>query len=75
MTVYRNFIDGQWVESASDKTTPNINPANTNDIIGTIKLSTREEAAARSKRAYNAFKGWKNTPAPARGRILAKPRG
>jgi aldehyde dehydrogenase (NAD+) len=72
MIVYRNFINGQWVESSSDKTAQNINPANTNDIIGTIKLSTRAEAREAVEAAYNAFKGWKNTPAPTRGRIVAK---
>jgi aldehyde dehydrogenase (NAD+) len=72
MTVYRNFINGQWVESSSDKTAQNVNPANTSDIIGTIKLSTREEARSAVKAAFNAFKGWKNTPAPTRGKIVAK---
>ncbi|HEY0427184.1 MAG TPA: aldehyde dehydrogenase family protein [Pyrinomonadaceae bacterium] len=72
MIVYRNFINGQWVESSSDKTAQNINPANTNDIIGTIKLSTRSEAREAVEAAYSAFKGWKNTPAPTRGRIVAK---
>jgi len=72
MIVYRNFINGQWVESSSDKTAQNINPANTNDIIGTIKLSTRQEAREAVEAAYHAFKGWKNTPAPTRGRIVAR---
>ena len=44
MTIYRNFINGEWRESASSQTLPNINPANTNDVIGTVKLSTRAEA-------------------------------
>ncbi|MGC2236139.1 MAG: aldehyde dehydrogenase family protein [Pyrinomonadaceae bacterium] len=72
MTIYRNFINGQWVESSSDKTAQNINPANTNDIIGTIKHSTREEAREAVEAAFNAFKAWKNTPAPSRGKIVAK---
>ena len=72
MTVYQNFINGQWVESSSNQTAQNINPADTGDIIGTIKLSTRAEARAAVEAAYNAFKAWKNTPAPTRGRIVAK---
>jgi len=72
MNVYRNYINGQWLESASDQTAPNINPANIKDIIGTIKLSTREEARTAVEAAYNAFKGWRNTPAPTRGRIVAR---
>lgn len=72
MTIYHNFINGEWTESASEKTVRNINPANTSDIIGTIKLSTRDEARKAVESAYNAFRDWKNTPAPTRGRIIAK---
>src|SRR5436309_206498 len=69
---YKNYINGQWVESSSGKFTPNINPANTDDIIGQAPQSTREEAQAAVAAAQAAFPAWRNTPAPARGRILAK---
>jgi aldehyde dehydrogenase (NAD+) len=72
MTVYRNFINGEWLESVSGEQLPNINPANTADIIGTIRLSTRDEARKAVESAYNAFKAWKNTPAPTRGKIVAR---
>lgn len=72
MTIYKSFIGGKWIDTASGKTISNINPADTNDIIGTAQLCTRAEARAAVEAAYNAFKGWKNTPAPARGRIIAK---
>ena len=72
MTTYRSFINGKWIESTSGKTIPNINPADTNDIIGEAQLCTREEAKSAIEAAYGAFKGWKRTPAPARGRILTK---
>jgi aldehyde dehydrogenase (NAD+) len=72
MTLYRSFIAGEWLETTSTKTAPNINPANTNDTIGTTQLCTRDEARTAVEAAYNAFKGWKNMPAPARGRIIAR---
>jgi methylmalonic acid semialdehyde dehydrogenase len=72
MTVYRNFINGEWLESVSGEEAPNINPANTTDIIGTIRLSTRDEARKAVESAYDAFKAWKNTPAPTRGKIVAR---
>lgn len=72
MIIYRNFINGEWVESSSDKTIQNVNPANTGDVIGTVKLSTRGEAQKAVEAAYNAFRNWKSTPAPTRGRIVAK---
>jgi aldehyde dehydrogenase (NAD+) len=69
---YKNFINGQWMDSSSGKTIPNVNPANTDDIIGHAPQSTREEAQAAIEAAQAAFQAWRNTPAPARGRILAK---
>lgn len=72
MTTYRSFINGKWIDSASGKTTPNINPADTNDVIGEAQMCTAEEARSAIEAAYNAFKGWKRTPAPTRGKILTK---
>ncbi|MBA3601201.1 MAG: aldehyde dehydrogenase family protein [Acidobacteria bacterium] len=72
MIIYRNFTGGEWVESSSHKTIQNLNPANTGDVIGTVKFSTRDEAQKAVEAAYDAFRGWKNTPAPTRGRIVAK---
>lgn len=72
MATYRSFIDGKWFESRSGVTISNINPANINDIIGNSELCTREEARKAVGAAYNAFKGWRETPAPARGRIIAR---
>src|SRR6185295_13493256 len=72
METYRNFIKGNWVESASQKTTENVNPADTDDIIGTVRLSTREEARSAVEAAAEAFRAWRSTPAPTRGRIVAR---
>jgi aldehyde dehydrogenase (NAD+) len=72
METYRNFIGGEWVASASSKTTENVNPANTEDVLGTVRLSTREEASRAVESAAEAFRGWRSTPAPARGRIVAR---
>src|SRR5215207_468375 len=72
MNTYRNFIGGKWLESASMRTAQNINPANTDDILGTIRQATREEARSAVETAADAFRGWRATPAPARGRIVAR---
>src|SRR5256885_13738589 len=72
MDTYRNFIAGKWTESSSSKTVNNVNPANTDDIIGTVRQATREEARAAVEAAAEAFHGWRSTPAPARGRIVAR---
>jgi len=72
MTTFRSFINGSFVDSASGKTAPNINPANTTDVIGTIELASREEARRAVESAYDAFRGWKATPAPARGKFIGR---
>ena len=72
MNNYRNFIGGKWIESSSSRTVDNINPSNTDDVIGTIRQATREEARAAVEAASDAFHDWRRTPAPARGKIVAK---
>src|SRR5436309_2810714 len=72
MQTYRNFIGGKWIESASSKTVNNINPANTDDVIGTVRQATREEARSAVEAAAEAFHDWRRTPAPARGKIVAQ---
>jgi len=70
MLTYRNFIDGQWVESISSRTINNVNPANTDDVLGVVRQATRDEARAAVDAAQAAFRDWKTTAAPTRGRIV-----
>jgi aldehyde dehydrogenase (NAD+) len=72
MTIFRSFINGAWWDSKSGKNAPNVNPANVAETIGTIELATREEARRAVEAAYHAFRSWKATPSPARGRIIAR---
>jgi len=72
MSSYRNFINGEWVESESSRTAENINPADTGDRLGSFRQATREEARRAVEAASEAFRGWRATPAPARGRIVAR---
>src|SRR6267378_462325 len=70
--VCRNFINGRWVESRSGRTVERRNPANLDEIIGLAPLSTREETREAIAAARNAFAAWRDTPAPVRGRVIAK---
>ncbi|MBA3439864.1 MAG: aldehyde dehydrogenase family protein [Pyrinomonadaceae bacterium] len=72
MTTYRNFIGGEWTESSSSKSLDNINPANTDDKLGIIKLATRDEARQAVEAAAEAFRSWRTMPAPSRGRMIAR---
>ena len=72
MDIYRNYIGGEWIESRSSRIAKNINPANTDEVIGTVRQATREEARAAVTAAAGAFRAWRSTPAPARGKIVAR---
>ncbi len=68
---YRNFINGRWSESSSTSTVENLNPASIDDVLGIVRQATREEARSAVEAAAEAFAGWRATPAPVRGRIVA----
>jgi alpha-ketoglutaric semialdehyde dehydrogenase len=68
----RNYINGEWVESGSAKIAERRNPANTDEIVARVALSTRREAKDAIAAAKAALPRWRETPAPARGNILFK---
>src|ERR1700685_2088669 len=68
--VYRNFINGEWVESRSGKAYENRNPANTNELVGMFVSSTSEDVDAAVESAKQAYKKWRLVPAPKRAEIL-----
>src|SRR5688572_2054766 len=72
MSIYRSFINEKCLDSRSGKTAASINLANTSDITGTLELASREEARRAVESAYDAFRAWKSTPAPARGKFVAR---
>lgn len=72
MQTYRNFIGGKWIESSSSRTAQSINPANTDDVLATFKQATRDEARSAVEAAATAFPSWRATPAPTRGKIVAR---
>jgi acyl-CoA reductase-like NAD-dependent aldehyde dehydrogenase len=67
---YQNFVAGEWVGSDSTRSVPNVNPADTREVLGRVPLSSAEETRAAVAAARAAFPGWRDTPAPVRGRIL-----
>ncbi|MDF1545339.1 MAG: aldehyde dehydrogenase family protein [bacterium] len=69
-TVYKNFINGQWVESSSGETYENRNPANTDEIVGIFQKSNVDDVNAAVDAAAEAYKSWRLVPAPKRGEIL-----
>ncbi len=71
MRVYKNYIDGEWVDAASGKTLQAINPA-TLEPIARVPDSGAEDVDRAVKAARRAFDqdGWPGTSARERGRIL-----
>ena len=74
METTRNYVNGEWVDSASARTAPNVNPADPGDVIGHVRLSTSAEAEAAISAAERALPGWRETPAPQRGRAIERAR-
>ncbi len=70
--IYKNFIAGKWVECGSKKTFANVNPANTDEILGLFQASGAEEAIAACDAAAKAQPAWAALPAPRRGEYLFK---
>ena len=69
---YRNYIAGHWVECQSRKTFANINPANTEEVVGLFQDSGPEDVRAAFDAATHAQAGWAALPAPRRGEYLFK---
>jgi acyl-CoA reductase-like NAD-dependent aldehyde dehydrogenase len=70
--VFRNYIAGEWSECASKKTFPDINPANTHEVVGLFPSSGAEEAEDACEAAAKAQPAWAASPAPRRGEYLYK---
>src|ERR1700740_1395676 len=68
--VFKNFINGEWVESRSGKAYENRNPANTDELVGMFVSSTEEAVDAAVDAAKQAYKSWRLVPAPKRAEIL-----
>ena len=69
---YLNFIGGHWVASRTQRTFPNINPANTDDNVGVFQASGPDDIAAAFTAAEGAQPAWAALPAPRRGEYLFK---
>src|SRR2546427_12538999 len=69
---FLNYIAGQWAECKSKKTFPNVNPANTDEVVGLFQTSGPEDASAAFDAAVKAQPAGAALPAPRRGEYLFK---
>src|SRR5271168_5464608 len=68
--IFKNFINGEWVETRSGKAYENRNPANTDELVGMFVSSTAEDVDAAVDAAKAAYTKWRLVPAPKRAEIL-----
>jgi alpha-ketoglutaric semialdehyde dehydrogenase len=68
--VYKNFIDGEWVESRTGDMFEDRNPADTREIVGIFQKSGKEDVDAAVDAAKRAFCKWRLAPAPRRAEIV-----
>jgi aldehyde dehydrogenase (NAD+) len=70
--MFKNFINGAFVESHTGKTFERRNPADDRDLVGVFQDSDARDIADAVAAAKAAYKQWRNVPAPRRGEILLK---
>ena len=68
--VFKNFIDGEWVEASTGGTFENRNPADTRDLVGIFQKSGRDDVNTAVEAAKRAFQKWRLVPAPRRAEIV-----
>jgi len=68
-TVYRNYVGGEWVDSASGETFESRDPA-TGELVGVFPRSTAEDMDRAVAAAKQAWESWRLVPAPKRAELL-----
>ena len=67
--LHRNLIDGEWVGGDAQ---PNINPSNTDDVLGEYARATRQDALAAIAAAKAAAVSWSRSGLMERHAVLRK---
>lgn len=68
----RNYIDGEWCDAISGKIEERKNPASYEETVGCFPASDGADAKRAIEAAHQAFRNWRQTPAPKRALILQK---
>lgn len=65
-----SYIGGKWIHPKSNRLVRNLNPADPDDVIAEFPAATADDVERAIEAAEAAFRGWRNTPGPERGRVL-----
>jgi aldehyde dehydrogenase (NAD+) len=71
--IRKNYIAGEWVEG--DGVSRNINPSNTNDVVGEYARASRAQVDQAAAAAKAAFPAWSHTTPQERHDILLRASG
>src|SRR5690242_10000313 len=69
---FKNFIDGEWVESVSGQTFEDHNPADTREVVAIFQRSNKADVDQAVEAAKHAFAKWRLVPAPRRAEMVFK---
>jgi acyl-CoA reductase-like NAD-dependent aldehyde dehydrogenase len=70
--IFKNYINGEWIDSSSSRTFENRNPADTREVLGIFQKSNEKDVQMAIDAAKQAYKKWRLVPAPRRAEILFK---
>ncbi|MGH9647178.1 MAG: aldehyde dehydrogenase family protein, partial [Bryobacteraceae bacterium] len=68
--VFKNFVDGEWVESQSGQTFEDRNPADTREVVAIFQRSNKADVDAAVDAAKRAYAKWRLVPAPRRAEVV-----
>jgi alpha-ketoglutaric semialdehyde dehydrogenase len=69
---YLNYVNGEWLSSATNDVDASVNPADKNEVVGYIQRSSREDLDKAVMAAQQAKKNWRKLSGAARGDLLYK---
>lgn len=69
---FLNFINGEWVASSNGEVISSINPANKNEVVGQVQMSTKEDLDRAVAAAKPAQVSWRKLSGASRGDYLYK---
>jgi len=69
---YKNYVGGEWVTADAVETFGVIDPAQSDEVVGTYQQSSEADTVAAIETADEAQDTWASVPGPERGAVLTK---
>lgn len=66
----QNYINGQWLDAATENTLNSHNPADKSEIVATFPRSQADDVDRAVAAARQAYCTWRKVPAPARAEYI-----